>query len=187
VTKKCVFIFLLFTSCFLLLAPSAQAICPVCTVAVAGGLGLSRWLGIDDVISGIWIGALILSSSLWLIDWIEKKFPHLKSRFNIQYSIFNIPGNILLPFVIILLSYAIILIPLALTDIVGHPLNTIFGIDKLIFGTFFGTLGFLFGVWLDKKARKVKAKQLVSYQKVIFPVGVLAIASLVFYFLLPFV
>lgn len=38
-----------------------MAICPVCTVAVGTDVGLCRWLGIDDVLSGIWIGGLIIS------------------------------------------------------------------------------------------------------------------------------
>ena len=57
--------------------------------------------------------------------------------------------------------------------------------DKIIFGTALGTLGFLGGAQLDKSIRKKKGKQLVDYQKVIFPVGTLLILSLVFYFLLP--
>ena len=47
-------------SVFILLISSrvAHAVCPVCTVAVGAGLGLAEWLGIDDSISGLWIGAL---------------------------------------------------------------------------------------------------------------------------------
>ena len=41
----------------LFFAIPAKAICPVCTVAVGAGIGLSRWLGIDDSITGLWIGA----------------------------------------------------------------------------------------------------------------------------------
>ncbi len=40
--------------------------CPVCAVAVGMGLGLSRWLKIDDAISGLWIGGLIISLSFVL-------------------------------------------------------------------------------------------------------------------------
>jgi hypothetical protein len=41
-------------------------VCPVCTIAVAGGVGLCRYLGIDDLISGAWIGALLFS--LFFVD-----------------------------------------------------------------------------------------------------------------------
>ena len=46
--------------------------CPVCAVAVGFGLGLSRWLKIDDAISGLWIGALIVSLSFILAKWTRK-------------------------------------------------------------------------------------------------------------------
>lgn len=39
------------------LTAKAQAVCPVCTVAVGTGVGLSRWLGVDDTITGLWLGA----------------------------------------------------------------------------------------------------------------------------------
>jgi len=42
--------FLLFLILSLILANNAIAVCPVCTLAVGVGLGLSRWLKIDDLI-----------------------------------------------------------------------------------------------------------------------------------------
>lgn len=51
----------------------AYAICPLCTVAVGAGVGVSRSLGIDDVIVGLWIGGLLVSSSMWLFEWLKGK------------------------------------------------------------------------------------------------------------------
>ena len=45
----------------LLFAKKALAVCPICTVAAATGIGFSRWLGIDDTITGLWIGGLTVS------------------------------------------------------------------------------------------------------------------------------
>lgn len=168
---KKLLLFLLFSSSlFLSFFSTAKAVCPICTVAVGAGLGLSRWLGIDDAISGIWIGGLILSSSLWLLDWLKKKWPKL---------IINH-----WPLAIILVMYLLVLGPLAWTDILGHPFNTFWGIDKLIVGTAVGSLAFLASIWADKKVRKIKGKQLFNYQKIIFPVGLLAFFSLIMYFVI---
>ncbi len=30
--------------------------CPVCSISIGVGVGLCRYLGIDDLISGVWIG-----------------------------------------------------------------------------------------------------------------------------------
>jgi hypothetical protein len=141
--------------------------CPVCTVAVAGGLGLSRFLGIDDVISGFWVGALILSTSFWFIRWLKSKFK--KEGYDTQ---------------IILIMYILVLYPLVKMNIINHPLNKIFGMDKLIFGTILGSVFFLLGIWTDKKIRIIKGKQVVIYQKVIVPVLFLLIPSIIAYFLI---
>lgn len=166
--KKLLLLLLFFSPLFLSSFSTAKAVCPICTVAVAGGLGLSRYLGVDDTVSGIWIGGLILSSSLWLIDWLKKKSP--------KFQILN------LKLLIIALMYILILVPLAWTDLIGHPFNTIWGIDKLILGTVLGSLGFLGGVRLDKKIRKIKGKQFFKYQKIILPVSFLVIFSILMYF-----
>jgi hypothetical protein len=58
---------------FSLAALPAKAVCPVCIVAVGAGLGLSQYLGIDDTISGVWIGGLTAAVAAWTINWFNKK------------------------------------------------------------------------------------------------------------------
>ena len=175
--KVVVFVFvfcLLLTTNYSLLTTRAYAVCPVCTIAVGAGLGLSRYLGIDDTISGIWIGGFILSSSFWLIDWMKKRVKNYDLRFkNKEILIFA-------------LMYALVILPLWRGKIIGNPFNTILeilrGIDKLVFGIVVGSIVFLFGMWADKKVRKIKGKQLFQYQKVVFPVASLVIVSLLIYY-----
>ncbi|OGM15705.1 hypothetical protein A2V56_05620 [Candidatus Woesebacteria bacterium RBG_19FT_COMBO_42_9] len=163
---------LLFTIHYSLFTREVFAVCPVCTIAVGAGLGLSRWLGIDDAISGVWVGGVILSSSFWLIDWLEKKnFKSLSFYYKFQYKTLLISA----------LMYMIVLVPLWTSEIIGHPFNTILGIDKLIFGTLIGSMAFLAGMYLDKKVRQIKGKQLFSFQKVAFPLGALILTSLILF------
>ncbi|OGM20221.1 hypothetical protein A2714_02395 [Candidatus Woesebacteria bacterium RIFCSPHIGHO2_01_FULL_38_9] len=166
--KRILFLLLLITIHQSLITREALAVCPICTIAVGAGLGLSRWLGIDDAVSSIWIGGLILSSSFWIIDYLKKKKP--------EFPISNFQ------FPIIFLMYLLVLLPLWYQGIIGHPLNTIIGIDKVIFGTALGSIMFLVGMWADKKVRKIKGKQLFQYQKVVFPVISLVITSLLIYY-----
>ena len=147
-------------------AKAAYAVCPICTVAVAAGLGLSRYLGIDDAVSSLWIGGIILSVSFWSIDWLTKK------KINFKYR------NIL----VFIFWYGLTLIPLQLTGIMGHPFNTVLGIDKILFGTVVGSVFFLLGILADKKVREKRGKQLFAFQRVVFPVVALAIISLVIYY-----
>lgn len=152
---------------FVLILPGqVYAVCPVCTIAVAGGLGISRWLGIDDTVTGIWIGGLIFSSGLWLADWITKRgwqVPH--------------------PTVLATLSMILLVIPpLYWSQMIGLADNTLWGIDKVLLGTFIGSLMFLCGVVVDKWLRNTnEGKVYIYYQKVITPVFLLSVVSFILY------
>lgn len=150
-------------------ANMAKAVCPVCIVAVGAGLGFSRWFGVDDVVSSVWIGGLLASMSIWTIIWLNKK------NWGFKYE------NIIIPAAYYLLT----LVPLYFADIAGHPLNKIFGIDKILFGSIAGTILFLLAVQLHKFLKiKNGGKSFFSFQKVVLPVVVLALTSLLFYILL---
>ena len=149
----------------------ASAVCPICTIAVVGGLGLSRYLGIDDSITGIWIGGLMISLSFWLTEWLYKRYKKME-KYNKNVVIITS----------ILFWYGFTFIPLEWTNILGHPFNTILGVDKLIFGSIVGSTVFLFSILADKKVRQMKGKQLFVYQKVVFPMLGLTFVSLLVYF-----
>jgi len=160
--------FFLIASVTLFSAKIASAICPICTIAVGAGVGLSRWLGIDDTVTGLWIGALIVSSIWWTINWMNGKNIRFKGR------------KILL----ILMYYLVIIIPLYWSGIIGHYYNKIWGVDKLIFGIIIGSIVFLISVlWYQNLKKKNGDRAYFPFQKVAMPVGFLAIFSLIFYFI----
>lgn len=158
--------------------------CPVCTITVIAGLSISRFFGIDDLITSLWIGGLILSLSFITIDWIEKSKWREKIYEHVCRFKCGMTENQALKFWVIFLMYVLAIVPLFLNHTIGIIRNTIFGIDKILFGTFVGSIVFLIGIWADKTVRKSRdGKQLFIYQKVVFPVLSLLITSLVFYFL----
>ena len=150
-------------------AGAVKAVCPLCVVAVGAGLGLSRWLGVDDVISSIWIGGLLVALSLWTIVWLKKR-------------------NWVFPYdgvVVFLAYYLLTLVTLYYADIAGHPLYKIFGIDKIIFGTVVGTIISVLAHWLNTYLKKKNnGKVFFPYQKVVIPLVLLILTSVVFYLLL---
>lgn len=163
--------FLIYFFVFLLnflIAKIALAFCPVCTIAVGAGVGLSRWLGVDDTITGIWIGALAVSLISWTINWLNQKNIHFKFR----------------RIVIIFCYYLIIISPLYLTDILGHPLNQIWGMDKLLLGIILGSLAFLIGILCYYQLKKKNEGRIFfPFQKVVIPVLPLILFSIIFYYL----
>ncbi|HBR80416.1 MAG: hypothetical protein UX09_C0032G0003 [Candidatus Uhrbacteria bacterium GW2011_GWE2_45_35] len=151
-----------------LITHKAEAFCPVCTVAAAGGVGLARWLGIDDTITGLWIGGLIVSVSAWSATWLKSKGVKIKGLFWPSLILFA----------------AITIIPLYWYGIMGHPWNTIWGLDKLLLGIIFGAIFFLAGGWTYKILKtKNNGRAHFPFEKVVLPVVPLIILSVVFYFL----
>lgn len=147
-------------------AKSAFAVCPICSFAVGAGLVVTRLVGIDDSITGVWIGALIMSMSLWTVNWL------IKRNWNFRYS----KTIVSLGFVIITI------LPLYYMDIFGHPLNRLWGMDKLILGTVIGGVVF---TWMAFWYIKIKANNgghaIFPFQKVVMPLGALTILSIFFY------
>ncbi len=152
-------------------AISAKAVCPVCTVAVGAGIGLSRWFGIDDTITGSWVGALLVSLSIWTINWIQRKEWNFRG-----YKVFVFATYFLL-----------VVVPLFWMDIFWHPLNKLWGMDKLVLGMVSGVLFFSFSVWLNEFFKaKNQNKVYFPFQKVVLTVGSVIILSGIFYFLTQF-
>lgn len=168
--KKYTYTGLLALSSFLL-APSAHAVCPVCVVAVGAGLGFSRYLGIDDSITGLWIGGLTVAMIMWSINWLRPRVGQKKSWPYIKWA------------TIIGLA-ALVAWPLNSQGFIGHPLNKIWGIDKIILGTLLGAVVFwvmsVLYIYLKKENND---RAYFPFQKVVMPFGALAFFSLIFYLL----
>ena len=162
--------FLFFTLFFLIFFyfKISFAVCPICTVAVAGGVELSRWLGVDDIIIGLWIGGLAVSLILWTENWLDKKNIKFKGRVYID----------------VLFYYLLIFLSLYW----GNLFNTsykIFIFPKILIGIVLGSVSFWWGnefyVYLKEKNG---GRAYFPFQKVLMPIIPLFILSVMFYFLL---
>jgi hypothetical protein len=164
--KKAFSLLLAFLGIFFVFG-KALAICPICTVAVGAGVGLSRWLGIDDTITGIWIGGLTVSLIIWTINWLKKKDINFKSR----------------GLVVLLSYYLLIVAPLYFSGIIGHPYNTLWNLDKLVLGIVLGSVFFFLGNWSYNVIKQKRGRAFFPFQKVAMPILPLIILSLIFYFI----
>lgn len=154
-----------------LLAAPVYAICPVCVVAIGAGLGLSEYLGIDDTIAGLWVGALIVAMIIWTIDWLNKKKWWLSGR---EWR----------DTLVVLAYYGLIIWPLWAKGLIGHPYHKFWGIDKLLLGIIIGSLAFLgTNMTYEDIKKKNGGHAQFPFQKVVLPIGVILFLSFVFYFL----
>jgi len=161
--KKALALFL-FAISFLRLATPVNAVCPACTVAIGGGVVLSHYLGVDDLIIGVWAGGLTLSFGLWMASYLKKiDFRGLKWLLSAFLWITTVLG-------------------LKQAGLIGHPTCKIHGHDKLLSGIVFGTVAFLAGYGVDFLLRRLNKKEpgkaVFPYQRVVVPLTFLVLATI---------
>jgi hypothetical protein len=149
-------------------------VCPVCTIAVGAGVGFLRAWGVNDIITGLWFGALIVSSIAWMIDYLNRKNIHFLFR----------------KILVIVLFYALFIIPLYYWKPDGVPImgalgNTIFGIDKILLGVIIGTIVFILAVLFNNYLKKINENiVLFNYQKIVIPLIFLILVSIAIFLIL---
>ncbi|MFA5749764.1 MAG: hypothetical protein WC895_00890 [Candidatus Shapirobacteria bacterium] len=144
------------------LVKTVYAQCPVCIVTVGGGMILAKKLGIDDFLVSLWISGLNTAISFWLASKIKNR----------------VLGS---PIIFSILMFALTLFYFIFTDQTGITSNRLLGLDKIIFGQSLGLLIWLLGIFVDRKSRTLNdGKILFPYQKVIFPISILIIFTLIF-------
>lgn len=148
---------------------SAMAHCPLCTVGTIAGVGITRSLGLDDSIVGIFVGAMIVSSALWLNRIFKNK---------------NIGGHNGLRFVsLLILTIVLTLLTFYLAGLFGIGNNyRIFGIERLTFGAISGGIVSLaaFNVSNEIKKRN-KNKTLFNYQTISITFLALILNAVIFW------
>ncbi len=149
-----------------LAAPSALAVCPVCTVAVAAGVELSRWYGVDDTIAGLWIGGFTVSLIWWTVGWLDRKGVRFFGRKPL----------------IVVGYYLLVVAPFFWWgDVVVAPL---WGLNRLLLGTVVGSFAFFAGaLWYADIKRRHGGHAQFPFQKVVLPIAPLLLLSLFFFFL----
>lgn len=145
----------------------AYAICQVvCPIVVAGTLTLMERFGIDNSITGLWIGGALVLCSIMTIDWLRK----WKYHWSINIGVF-------------VLFYVGTFLPLYFQHIVGNPLKEIWGMDKTLVGVVIGSIFFYLGDWWYRVIKEKNGGHAwFPFQKALMPIIPLAILSLIFYY-----
>ena len=167
-------LFSLFTVNFIVAPASVSAHCPLCVAGAAAGVTLTRWVGIDDSITGVWIATLLGSSSFWLYSWlISKKIKQVE-----KYKKILKPAIYILVFASTIWSFYKFQLVIRMTQI--------FGLDKLTFGMLAGAILFYLVDIGDNFLIKRAGKVYFPYQRVVFSLGSMVVLSLVIYILINF-
>ena len=144
---------------YLLMPKVVFAHCPLCVAGAVAGVTVTRWIGVDDSITGVWIAALLGAVSFWTHTAVRRKV--------------KIPYGKELIYVII---FALTIWSFYKFQLVIR-MSQIFGLDKLTFGILTG--GALFYL-----VDLIKIKHYFNYQRIVISLGSMAILSLVIYIMI---
>ena len=168
-TYKTAGLFLISLSSLIAILPVVMAHCPLCTAATIVGVGVTRSLGWNDSIVGVFVGAMIVSSALWLNNILKKR---------------NVGGNAFLRISsITIATFVLTVLSFYFAGLFG-PANTyrIFGMEKIIFGTISGTIvSFATFFASNEIKRRNKGKVLFNYQTMSITFGALILNSFLFW------
>lgn len=156
--------FLLAPLGYLLFPAVTYAHCPLCVAGAGVGLTLSRWIGLDDSITGLWLAAFLGATSFWSYSLLVKKF----NRGRIAW-----------------LKPALYLIIFASTLWSFYKFNLVirmekmFGFDKLTFGIIVGGVAFYLIEIVNNLIIKIHGKTLFPYQRIVFSLGTILGLSII--------
>lgn len=151
----------------LLGAAPVNAHCPLCTGATIMGVAIAERYGIDSAITGLWVGAFVISTTLWLDRVLKKK--------GIEYS----GQSIILSFV----AMALTVVPFYFAGIFANPVK-ILGIDRLLFGMLAGSAITFAGTELSQWIRQVRGKVLFPFQTMLVVLALISFTSAMFWYLI---
>jgi len=160
---------LLFTIHYSLFTRPVYAHCPLCVAGAAAGITLTRWVGVDDSITGVWIGALLGATAFWLSNSLGRKN---RIFFNRHIGLF-----------VYILIFASTLWSFYKFNLIIR-MDNIFGYDKLTFGMILGSVIFYLVDVLNIFIKKKNGKRLFPYQSMVFSLGSMIITSIAVYVLI---
>lgn len=149
----------------------AQAFCP-CIVAAAAGIAVARYFGVNDIMTGLWIGAMLYLTGVWTEDEI-KKYLRKKNRYDDYARHKKIAMHLLL-------VYGITAVSVYFLWYFGYFSGfsvLVYGarINSLLLGTAIGVLLTLFTSLANKQLWNLRIK--VRFQKAALITAVLLLFS----------
>ncbi len=143
--------------------------CPLCVAGAAVGITLTRWVGVDDSITGIWIGGFLGAIAFWLSNSFGRENIIFFNRF--------------IGALIYLLVFATTLWSFYKFNLIIR-MDSIFGFDKLTFGMILGSVIFYLVDILNNFIKRKNGKRLFPYQSMVFSLGSMVVVSIAVYILI---
>jgi len=159
----------LFIVHYLLFTREVLAHCPLCVAGAGVGLTLSRWIGLDDSITGLWVATFLGAISLWSYLFLVRKL-------NRGQMVWLKPTLYLAIFASTLWSFYKFNLVIRM--------EKMYGLDKLTFGIIVGGVSFYLVDEINNLVIRIKGKTLFPYQRIVTGLGSILLLSFLDYYLI---
>ncbi len=156
----------------LLLAESAFAHCPLCTIGAGAAAAGAAWFGVDNIVIGIFLGAAALAMGLWFSRLIKKRYVPFQKWVISALSF----ASIIVPVTPLMKSYSSIYISFA--GGYGSLLNRTYLINLFLLGSIIGAVIVAVAPSISRRISKARRKT-IPYQGIMITFALLAIASII--------
>lgn len=156
----------------LLLADSAFAHCPLCTIGAGAAAAGAAWFGVDNVIIGIFLGAAALAMGLWISRLVKRRYVPFQ-KWAISALSF---ASIIIPVLPIMKGYSSAYVSLA--GEYGSLLNRTYIVNSFLLGSVIGAIIVALAPSVSGRITKARRKT-IPYQGIMITFALLAIASVV--------
>ncbi|MDR0423394.1 MAG: hypothetical protein LBH46_02275 [Rickettsiales bacterium] len=154
---------------FISVANANPLACAVCTIAIAGGLGIAKKLGVSEASVGVWVGAMLFALSQWTVEFLIKK--NIKNKY-IHYLMYPL--------------WFCTVIPLYLgeTPSIIFGIDTFMGIDTFLFSLLSGIVVLVGSIKYYRYLKTKNGKPHFKFEKVVLPILSLVLISVIYNFYL---
>lgn len=143
----------------------ASAMCPLCVIGAAAALSIARYYGVDDTIVGLWLGALAVSTAIWLVRVANRRIGR------------RIPFQGTIIFVAVVLATILPFYYAGFFNGMPGMSDEVFGLNKILFGVLVGGAATYLGSPLSQTVRRLRGGRSFPYQGIVVTLGLLAILS----------
>lgn len=157
---------------FIFLLNNAYAHCPLCVAGAMAAAGGASYLGVSNIVIGLFIGAFAVSVGYWVSRLIKKRYIPLQTT------------------LLILSSYFLTILPLmprmegiypfyiSLFGGYGSLFNRTYLLNIFLIGSMIGGLIVLITPWISNRITKIRGK-MMPYQGTVLTLALLIVISIV--------
>ena len=145
------------------LVETVKAHCPLCTIGAGVAAGGALWLGVNEFVVALFLGAFAMSMGLWFSRWIKKKY---FSGQNILIVAIIFASTLLPILPLITSEHNVYPVYLSWFGEYGSLFNRTYLISRNILSGLFGGVLVMSSPYLSKQMTKLRNGKIIPFQGV---------------------